>query len=180
VNAPYGLLIVDRLSMKDIRRVFSRIAVNPFTSCWEWTGFRDKGGYARLRILGVPGQTVHRLLYAWAVGPIPRGQGRDIPNLDHVICNNEGCCNPVHLELSSVKDNTLRGDGPTAVNARKTHCLRGHLLTPKPNGGGRHCETCIKDRIRRIRERRRNDPEFAARQRQYWRQYDIKRGKVRG
>jgi hypothetical protein len=28
------------------------------------------------------------------------------------------------------KENLLRSDSPPAVNARKTHCIRGHEFTP--------------------------------------------------
>lgn len=104
---------VDRLTLKEIVRVFSRIVVTD-AGCWQWTGNIDKGGYGRVRFRDSGGAPVHRVVYAWAVGPIPKGQGKDIPNLDHVACDNEGCCNPVHLELSLPRNNTLRGDGLTA------------------------------------------------------------------
>jgi hypothetical protein len=48
--------------------------------------------------------------------------------IDH-LCRNRACCNPEHLEAVSRKENILRGKAPSAVNAKKTHCHRGHLLS---------------------------------------------------
>jgi hypothetical protein len=84
--------------------------------------------------------SVHRLLYAWLVEPVPCGRGRHIPHLDHLICSNRKCGNPAHLKLVTPKENILRGSGPCAVNARKTHCKRGHPLPTDSNE--RHCWPC--------------------------------------
>ncbi len=49
--------------------------------------------------------------------------------------------------------NVLRGRGPTALNAAKTHCKRGHEFTPENTyyrrdsaNGLRQCRTCIRAR----------------------------------
>jgi hypothetical protein len=55
---------------------------------------------------------------------------------------------------TTVRDNTLSGKGPTAVNYAKTHCDHGHLLEGdnvfeeirKGGGVSRKCRTCWKDR----------------------------------
>ena len=65
----------------------------------------------------------HRIGYEQLVGPIPKGL-----ELDH-LCRVRHCVNPDHLEPVTHKENTLRGSCPAAVNARKTHCKRGHPLT---------------------------------------------------
>ncbi len=54
------------------------------------------------------------------VGQIPSGL-----TLDH-LCRVRNCVNPAHLEPVTHRENTLRGDGVTAINARKTSCHRGH------------------------------------------------------
>jgi hypothetical protein len=41
------------------------------------------------------------------------------------------CVNPEHLEPVTSAVNTRRGRSPSAVNARKTHCVRGHEFTPQ-------------------------------------------------
>lgn len=81
---------------------------------------------------------VHRVSYQEFNGPI-------LPGLviDH-LCRNKKCVNPKHLEAITSGENVLRGVGPTAMNARKTHCMRGHKLLGKV--GSRSCQTCIHDR----------------------------------
>lgn len=65
--------------------------------------------------------------------------------LDH-LCRNRRCCRPDHLEPVTHKENVLRGMAPSAINARKTHCKRGHEFTaeniyPSPDGV-RRCREC--------------------------------------
>ena len=57
-----------------------------------------------------------------------------------------------HLEIVTQQENVLRGIGLAAVNARKTHCLKGHKFT-KDNTcsgmGNRACRTCGRERALR-------------------------------
>jgi hypothetical protein len=99
-------LLTVSLSMNDIIRLFSKIVVQP-SGCWEWKGHRFGRGYGRTSLNGKL-IIVHRLFYAWAVGPIPTGCSKNTPNIDH-LCRNRACCNPVHLELVSLKENVRRG-----------------------------------------------------------------------
>lgn len=129
-------LIVNYLSTKDITRIFSRIKVIPETGCWEWQGARLKqSGYGVIRYQHTT-ETLHRLLYAWAVGPLPkRKRGEPLygtKELDHVVCSNKRCCNPCHVLLVTHKFNSLRSSSPPALNSQKTHCHKGHLLPPEP------------------------------------------------
>lgn len=95
--------------------------------CWEWTGTLTPEGYGRISRGGGGAERLdylltHRLLYELLVGPIPDGLV-----LDH-LCRVRRCCNPLHLEPVTQKENTLRSPvAPAAINARKTHCPRGHL-----------------------------------------------------
>ena len=115
--------------------------------CWIWTGPRYKNtGYGRMRILG--GMVyAHRFAYELYIGPVPEGLV-----LDHYICDTRACANPEHLKPVTSRENILRGIGLTAVNARKTHCLRGHLLEGDNvylNSGRRHCRECARTRARK-------------------------------
>ena len=50
-----------------------------------------------------------------------------------------------HVPTTS-RENTIRGEGPTAVNARKSHCIHGHEFTPENTyaspSGRRVCRAC--------------------------------------
>lgn len=172
--AAQDFLTVDHFSLRDLARIFSRIEVSP-TGCWQWLG-RDKttNGYGRLRHQNRM-ELVHRVMYAWLVGPIPRGIGRHIPQLDHRECDNPSCCNPAHLRLVSGRENSLRSrPNPIQANAKKTHCVRGHELPAAPNdrsGRKRYCVTCSRD----MSARRREDPAYREMMREYLRAYQRER-----
>lgn len=106
--------------------------------CWEWVAGRTGRGYGAFWIDGKQ-YLAHRIAYELEVGPIPKGM-----TLDH-LCRNRACVRPDHLEVVSRGENVLRGEGLTAVNARKTHCPRGHEYD-LISGGRRRCRTCAHDR----------------------------------
>ena len=107
--------------------------VQKTNSCWLWTGSLSPQGYGQFHLNGGP-KLAHRIAYEWMVGPIPNGM-----DLDHVLangCTNRNCIKaisdefgPAHLEAVSRYENIIRGTAPTAINARKTHCIRGHELS---------------------------------------------------
>lgn len=109
-------------------------------ACWLWTGRLDRNGYGRVSIDSTS-RTVHRVAYAHFVGPIPA----DL-ELDH-LCRVRRCANPRHLELVTTRENVLRSMNPAGLNARKTHCLRGHLLPPRGSARRRLCRSCIQIRL---------------------------------
>jgi hypothetical protein len=109
-------------------------------SCWKWKAYISAEGYGMFtRINGGP-ICAHRYTYLALRGPIPEGF-----HLDH-LCRNRWCVNPFHLEAVTRKENILRGVGFAAINARKTHCVRGHAFTSENtylHRGERHCRKCI-------------------------------------
>lgn len=120
--------------------------------CWTWRGYVMPQGYGQATWRGRQWRS-HRLAYELVRGPIPDGL-----TLDH-LCRNKACVNPAHLEPVTDRENVLRGIGISAVNSRKTHCLRGHVFddkntrrTPK----GRDCRACHRQRQLDYMERRRN------------------------
>ena len=60
--------------------------------CWEWTGYRNRGGYGTYRT-PTKNWLVHRLAYTELVGDIPEG------GFIHHDCENPACYNPEHLRL---------------------------------------------------------------------------------
>lgn len=114
------------------------------SACWIWPGATNGAGYCQVMTGGVR-IMAHRFAYEQLVGPIPLGK-----ELDH-LCRNRQCVNPAHLEVVTSRENALRSPtSPSAINARKTHCCRGHELNFQNTilefrGGtvvGRHCRIC--------------------------------------
>lgn len=119
-------------------------------SCWEWIGDIDHKGYGRLSV-GGRGVRAHRYAYELRRGLIPAGL-----TLDH-LCRNRRCVNPAHLEPTTIGDNVRRGVGITAVNALKTHCVRGHRLDSENvrviHGNKRSCRQCERIRLQKFLRR---------------------------
>ena len=154
--------------------------VSKTETCWLWGGTLDKDGYGVYshwrggdwRTGKMDKARTHMAAYVMAHGPIPEGL-----TIDH-LCRVRACCNPAHLEAVTVRQNTMRGGGPTAVNAAKDTCEFGHPFRERGYRAGRFCPTCAKaahDRYKaskrdEINERRRanwllNRDELNAKQR---------------
>jgi hypothetical protein len=108
--------------------------------CWTWAGSPTNMGYGRFGFEGHR-ELAHRVSYRIFKGDIPDGL-----HIDH-LCRTPMCVNPVHLEAVTCRTNVLRGIGPTAANAKKEFCKRGHALTPEntyvyASTGYRNCRIC--------------------------------------
>lgn len=144
-------------------KIESRLRRGAPGECWEWTGFISPTGYGKLTYRPLGQQQAHRIVYSILVGQIPGGL-----TLDH-LCRNRACVNPEHLEPVTLGVNTLRGEAPSAKNARKTHCPKGHELSGeniyKSRGKGRQCRTCTKAAAQRKRD---EHPEIVAVEKREW------------
>lgn len=131
-------------------RFFSNVAEDA-SGCWIWTG-RTSRGYGDFSV----GEQLHIRAHRWAyellVGPIPEGL-----TLDH-LCRTPACVHPWHLDPTPIGVNVLRGNAPTAINARKTHCVHGHPFdeenTYREGDGYRRCRTCRREAGRRYRAKK--------------------------
>ena len=116
------------------------------SGCWEWQGAITPDGYGRQSYRG-RARRAHRVAYELIVGEIPAGLV-----LDH-LCRNRSCVNPAHLEPVTDRINLLRGIGPTADRASRTHCPQGHAYdlenTYVDRRGSRHCRACGRARARK-------------------------------
>ena len=116
--------------------------------CHAWTGNIGRGGYGQHRN-GKKMMLAHRFAYERVYGAIPFNL-----TVDH-LCRKRHCVNPAHMELVPIRTNILRGVGPSARNAKVTHCPKGHLYdlqnTYICKANKRSCRKC---HVERERERR--------------------------
>lgn len=95
-------------------KVMARVAVEPDTGCWIWTGPTSGdgrgGGYPRMCL---DGQTVavHIVMWTNQHGFVPGKK-----QLDHK-CRNRLCVNPDHLEMVTHRENQKRRDAARSMEA---------------------------------------------------------------
>lgn len=133
-------------------RFWSKVDKGGPFGCWVWTASLNSTGYGQFIVMrgkrGYP-RPAHRVAWELIRGPVAVGHV-----LDH-LCRNRACVRPDHLEPVTNEENIQRGVWQPVINARKTHCHRGHEFneenTYRPARGVRQCRECA--RIRR-RERK--------------------------
>lgn len=132
------------LSPHRILRFWVKIKVGFEDECWLWMGGLDRKGYGVFRINAKTSSKAH--IFSWVLHnyPVPKGL-----HVDHE-CNVNNCVNPRHLRLLTNVMNNARSSSPSAVNARKTSCIRGHPFdaanTMIGQDGARRCRQCARER----------------------------------
>lgn len=100
-----------------VERFSQKVHVVGFDECWEWTGSRfperasangPVGHYGRVYLGGGRGGRIdyaHRVAYVLNSGEcIPEGM------IVMHTCDNPPCCNPRHLRLATLSENSLDRD----------------------------------------------------------------------
>lgn len=108
-------------------RFWSKVIRGGDDECWNWTGAKNYLGYGRMSIPGEIQMKSHRVSWELRYGQIPYGM-----NVLHK-CDNPPCCNPLHLFLGSLKDNT------------RDAMRKGRLKAPPVHVGERHPQATITD-----------------------------------
>lgn len=126
------------------------------SGCWLWVGWVRPDGYGELHYRGLR-DYAHRIAYRLFKSDIPPSM-----QVDH-LCRVRCCVNPDHLQAVTQRENILRGYSAPSLNAKRTHCIRGHELlgenltkiATRPRG--RICVACRRRRDRDFKERHKDD-----------------------
>lgn len=130
--------------------------VSKDSDCWLWTAGQDGHGYGVFFSGHDDDHNIkaYKFSYELENGKVPTGF-----ELDHIChnkdkscqggdaCEHRLCVRPSHLEVVTKRINLMRGNGPSAINARKIQCNNGHEYTPEntylnANTGKRRCIIC--------------------------------------
>lgn len=114
-----------------IAKLKSKTVIDEATGCWLYQGARISSGYGSYKH-----QLVHRLSYTEFFGP-PKGY-----ILHKLECRNKNCWNPEHLYDGTPSDNVCDLHMTKPGYNKKTHCIRGHELTPENIVSGKNCRQC--------------------------------------
>jgi hypothetical protein len=142
--------------MTVLERFLAKVEPGP-NGCLLWTAALSNSGYGSFFVGKRQGKDIsvpaHRWYYEFIKGPIPEGL-----DLDHFYCQTRSCVNPEHLEPVTERENVLRSGSPTAINARKKHCPKGHpydlINTYFDVKNERHCRACRAKRAKDLRQGR--------------------------
>lgn len=136
-NCKYNQITI---SLTVLKCLFNKLTVKEMgydTPCWL-TNIHTPYKYTNIRIY--KGQYLkHRLMYALFVEPVIDGL-----HCDH-LCRIPNCCNPVHIEQVTPKENAFRGESFIPKQVEVTHCPQGHPYDEANTRlwrGHRHCRIC--------------------------------------
>lgn len=135
----------EELTLEQIKNRIANAFKITEAGCWEWFRSINKDGYGQVGLWGRNGSNpkagqypAHRVVYELIFGRIPSDR-----QTDH-LCGNIRCVNPKHLEIVDKDTNNIRGNSPSAIHARKTHCPKGHPYGARwSQGNGKFARECL-------------------------------------
>lgn len=89
-------------------------------ACWEWQGAKNQEGYGTI-MAGKRMWRTHRVMWTNTYGEIPEGL------VVMHLCNNPKCCNPDHLRVGTLSDNS-KYHHKTSKNAVYTPDQVKHII----------------------------------------------------
>lgn len=150
--------LMPHLNFMDSRlpeRFWDRIAPCPMSGCWLWTGSVDPSGYG-MYTRG-RNQRAHQHTYVAANGELPAGL-----EIDHRTCRIKACCNPLHLEAVTHRENMRRS---AAVRIYSDTCPHGHRYEARrPGSKKRICLVCVRASRTKYNHKVRGEPGSRPRQ----------------
>lgn len=110
----------------------ARVAIDPVTGCWDWTGGVNADGYGNGLYIDGKQTRAHRVAYLVTHGYLPP---RDV-FVCH-LCSNPRCCRPDHLAVGTALDNvqdTLKAGRHRSRRETSAH-RRARALALRGAGG---------------------------------------------
>lgn len=134
-----------------------RVRVGEPDQCWPWLCAVNNQGYGVVSTCD-SSVSAHTQAFLEAGGVLPPGHVVDHLCHDPAVCPpgpcaHRLCCNPVHLQAVTVRENTLRGGGVAAVNAAKVSCPTCGGSYSFTRRGWRFCRACQRDAVIGYKER---------------------------
>ena len=128
---------------KRVKRFFEKVEKHS-SGHWFWNGALDKRGYGNFAVAKNKIGKAHRFSFKLHFGYIA-----DSLQVHH-RCEIYNCVAPKCLEqIEGVLNNEL-SSSPSAINKRKTECIRGHRFTKENTyfrkDGSRECKICRNER----------------------------------
>lgn len=136
--------------------------------CWIWqrarishTGYGQLGWWedGEVKLVSAARAMFIAVHGSFPAGMVPDHTCHDPETCIERPCPHRACVNPDHIEPVTPEANNLRSGSPSAVNAQKAACKRGHPFdeanTHIDPRGRRICRACAREKTRRQRAAKR-------------------------
>jgi len=117
---------INRLQKTYSERFWKRIKTGNPDECWPWSGAHNEHGYGSVCKDGVL-RKAHRVAWELTFGKIPEGKW-----VLHK-CDNPPCCNPNHLYIGTIVENTKDAIERKRFRSGDQHWMKKHIGSANPN-----------------------------------------------